>query len=92
MSQKSMMRAEARVPTPKGERYAKQLCNHAAWKAPRAEFKLLINVLATIVLLIYTVCLNRRGRRAHGDDRRDAREAGPAHTVDRSEVRSASLR
>lgn len=38
MSYKSMRRAEARVPTPKSERYAKQLCSHAAWKTPRAEW------------------------------------------------------
>jgi hypothetical protein len=31
-------RSEARVPTPKAERYGKQLCAHAAWKAPRAEW------------------------------------------------------
>lgn len=38
MCKESMMRSEARVPTPRGERYAKQLCSHAAWRAPRAEW------------------------------------------------------
>jgi hypothetical protein len=33
-----MTRSEARVPTPRAERYAKQLCGHAAWKARRAEW------------------------------------------------------
>jgi SAM-dependent methyltransferase len=36
--QPSMMRSEARVPTPRGERYAKQLCSHAARMTPRAEW------------------------------------------------------
>jgi hypothetical protein len=31
-------RSTARVATPKAERYAKQLCDHAAWKARRAEW------------------------------------------------------
>lgn len=30
--------ASARVPTPKAERYARQLCAHARWKAPRVEW------------------------------------------------------
>lgn len=34
----SVMRSEARVPTPRGERYAKQLCSHAARMTPRAEW------------------------------------------------------
>lgn len=34
----SIMRAEGRVLTPKGERYAKQLCSHAAWKTPHATW------------------------------------------------------
>jgi hypothetical protein len=38
LSQESLMRSEARVPTPKSDRYAKQLCSHAAWKAPRSEW------------------------------------------------------
>jgi hypothetical protein len=38
VSDTSMMRSEARVPTPKGERYAKQLCNHAARMTCRAEW------------------------------------------------------
>jgi hypothetical protein len=38
VSQKSTMRSEARVPTPRGERYAKQLCAHAARMAPHAEW------------------------------------------------------
>jgi hypothetical protein len=38
VSQKAMMRSEARVPTPRGERYAKQLCSHAARMTPRAEW------------------------------------------------------
>ena len=33
-----VVRAEASVPTERAERYAKQLCSHAAWKAPRAEW------------------------------------------------------
>lgn len=28
-----VLRSSARVPTPKAERYAKQLCGHASWKA-----------------------------------------------------------
>jgi hypothetical protein len=32
------MKAEARVLTPNGARYAKQLCGHAAWKTPRSEW------------------------------------------------------
>jgi hypothetical protein len=38
MIQKSMTRSEAHVSTSKAERYAKQLCGHAAWKAARAEW------------------------------------------------------
>lgn len=38
MSQKPITRSEARVPTPRGERYAKQLCRHAARRTPRAEW------------------------------------------------------
>lgn len=38
MSEKSMMRSQARVLTPKSERYAKQLCSHAAHMTPRAEW------------------------------------------------------
>lgn len=38
VSQKAITRSEARIPTAKGERYAKQLCSHAAWKTPRAEW------------------------------------------------------
>ncbi len=38
MSQKPMMPSEARVPTPRGERYAKQLCRHAARMTPRTEW------------------------------------------------------
>ncbi|MFC1439832.1 DUF2218 domain-containing protein [Streptacidiphilus sp. N1-10] len=30
--------AHARVPTERGERYGKQLCGHAAWKASRAQW------------------------------------------------------
>ncbi|WP_329124220.1 DUF2218 domain-containing protein [Streptomyces sp. NBC_01465] len=33
-----MEKSEARVPTTRGERYAKQLCSHAAHMAPRAEW------------------------------------------------------
>lgn len=33
-----MTRSEARVPTPRSERYAKQLCNHAAHMTPHAEW------------------------------------------------------
>jgi hypothetical protein len=38
VNEEPIARAEARVPTPKAERYAKQLCGHAAWKAARAEW------------------------------------------------------
>lgn len=38
VTHKPITRSEARVPTPRGERYAKQLCRHAAWKTPRAEW------------------------------------------------------
>jgi hypothetical protein len=38
VSQQAMVRSEARVPTPRGERYAKQLCSHAARMTPRAEW------------------------------------------------------
>jgi hypothetical protein len=36
--QEPMARSEARVPTPRGERYAKQLCSHAARIAPHAQW------------------------------------------------------
>ncbi len=38
MSQKPIMRSEARVPTPRGDRYAKQLCSHGARMARHAEW------------------------------------------------------
>ncbi len=38
MSQQPILRSEARVPTPRSERYAKQLCSHAAHMASRAEW------------------------------------------------------
>jgi hypothetical protein len=31
-------RSQARVPTARSARYAKQLCSHAAWKTPRAQW------------------------------------------------------
>ncbi|MBO0515650.1 DUF2218 domain-containing protein [Streptomyces beijiangensis] len=37
-NEKPMTRSEARIPTPRGERYAKQLCSHAARMTPRAEW------------------------------------------------------
>ncbi|MEC3974422.1 DUF2218 domain-containing protein [Amycolatopsis sp. H20-H5] len=38
VGEEPITRSVARIPTPKGERYAKQLCSHAAWKTPRAEW------------------------------------------------------
>jgi len=38
MNQQPVFRSEARVPTPRGERYARQLCSHAARMASRAEW------------------------------------------------------
>lgn len=38
MSQQPIYRSEARVPTPRGERYARQLCSHAGHMASRAEW------------------------------------------------------
>lgn len=38
VSQEPTVRSEARVPTSRADRYAKQLCSHAAWKTPRAEW------------------------------------------------------
>jgi hypothetical protein len=38
MNQPPIYRSEARVPTPRGERYARQLCSHAAHMASRAEW------------------------------------------------------
>ncbi len=38
MSQQPTFRSEARVRTARGERYAKQLCSHAAHMASRAEW------------------------------------------------------
>ncbi|PBC92795.1 hypothetical protein BX281_0504 [Streptomyces sp. Ag82_O1-15] len=38
MDEKPMTRSEARIPTPRGERYAKQLCSHAARMTPHAQW------------------------------------------------------
>ena len=38
MSQNPIMRSEARVPTPRADRYAKQLWSHAAWRARQAAW------------------------------------------------------
>jgi hypothetical protein len=38
IDQQPAFRSEARVPTPRGERYAKQLCSHAAHMASRADW------------------------------------------------------
>jgi hypothetical protein len=32
------VRSQARVPTARSARYAKQLCSHAAWKTPNAQW------------------------------------------------------
>lgn len=34
----TVVRSQATVPTDRGARYAKQLCSHAAWKTPRAQW------------------------------------------------------
>lgn len=38
MNQQPAVESEARIPTPRGERYAKQLCSHAAHMASRADW------------------------------------------------------
>ncbi|WP_370080082.1 DUF2218 domain-containing protein [Streptacidiphilus sp. MAP12-16] len=38
VDQATVVRSEARVPTARSARYAKQLCSHAAWKTPRAQW------------------------------------------------------
>jgi hypothetical protein len=32
------VRSQARIPTTRSARYAKQLCNHATWKTPQAQW------------------------------------------------------